>query len=170
MEWKFNPTDYEDSVYDLIPEGDYRVRIEEATEKVSRSGKDMVELKLSVSGYDSKVWYHLVFDSTSERGVKLTNQKLGSIYESFGIEAGSQEVSDWEGKTGGAKIRNKPDNNNEMRAEVHYFLTRKKVDALPQWQEGSAGKPATPQPQDSGFGDFNPQPFDLDAPASDMPF
>lgn len=169
-DWKYNPEDYNPDSYTLIPPGEYRVRIEDADERVSQTGKTMFRLTLKVSGYNSLVWYYLVFDSTDEEARKRTNQRLGSIYDSFNIPKGNINPYDWKGKTGGAKIRNKPDNNNEMRAEVHYFLTRKKVDALPAWQEGSTGKPATAQVQDTGFGDFNPQPFDPDAHDSGLPF
>ena len=144
-DWKYNPENYNPNGFTLIPEGNYRVRIETAENKVSRSGKDMIKLTLSVSGYNSKIWFYLVFDSSSEQMRQMTDQRLGSIYDSFGITGGSMDVYDWEGKTGGAHIRHRPDQNGDMRAEVSYFLTRSKVETLPAWREGSkAPEPTAP--------------------------
>ena len=134
--WKYNPENYNASGFGLIPEGNYRVRIESALEKTSRSGKDMIELTLAVSGYNSKIWYYLVFDSSSEQMTQMTDQRLGSIYDSFRIEPGDFNMDNWEGQTGGAHIRQRADDSGTMRSEVSYFLSHKKVDALPEWIEG----------------------------------
>lgn len=159
-DWKYNPDDYNPNGFGLIPVGDYRVRIDTAENKVSRSGKDMIKLTLSVSGYDTKVWFYLVFDSSSEKLRQMTNQKLGSIYDSFGINSGSTDVYDWEGKTGGAHIRHRPDQDGDMRAEVSYFLTRKKVDALPAWRSGSSAPgPETSTATDDFGGNIDDVPF-----------
>ena len=133
--WKYNPEDYHENGFGLIPEGSYRVRIESALEKTSRTGKEMVEITLAVSGYSSKIWYYLVFDSSNERMTQMTNQRLGSIYDSFDIERGDLNFDNWEGKTGGARIRQRADNNGSMRNEVSYFMSRKKVAELPAWIE-----------------------------------
>ena len=149
-DWKYNPENYNPNGFTLIPEGNYRVRIDTAENKVSRSGKDMIKLTLSVSGNDSKIWFYLVFDSSSEQMRQMTDQRLGSIYDSFGITSGSMDVYDWEGKTGGAHIRHRPNQNGDMRAEVSYFLTRSKVDALPAWREGSKAPEATAPTEEFG--------------------
>lgn len=134
--WEYNSDEYNSDGYGLIPQGEYRVRIDSVEEKVSRTGKDMYVLMLSVSGQNVRVWDWVVFDSSSEEARKRTNQKLGSIFDSFNIPKGDMNIYDWKGKTGGAKIRHKPDLQGEMRAAISYFLPRKKVDALPAWQEG----------------------------------
>ena len=134
-DWKYNPNNYNENGFGLIPEGNYRVRIESAEEKVSRSGKDMIELTLAVSGQNQKLWFYLVFDNSSERMIQYTDQRLGSIYSSFNIEPGNLNTYDWEGKTGGARIRQRADASGNMRSEVYYFLPRQKVDELPVWIE-----------------------------------
>ena len=139
-DWKYNPENYNSNGYTLIPEGNYRVRIEEAEERTSQSGKAMIKLTLSVSGYTSKVWKYIVLDSSSAEATRRTDQWLGSIYDSFRIESGSLNVYDWEGKTGGARIRHRPDQNGDLRCEVHYFLPRRKVEELPEWQDGTSGQ------------------------------
>ncbi len=156
--WKYNPENYNESGFGLIPEGNYRVRIESALEKTSRSGKDMVELTLAVSGYNTKIWFYLVFDSSNAQMTQMTDQRLGSIFNSFNIEPGNFDFDSWEGKTGGARIRQRADNTGTMRSEVSYFLPRTKVDALPAWIEGRGGSAQTAV-QDAAISDevINPE-------------
>ena len=135
IDWKYNPANYEPESYGVIPAGDYRVRIEEAAEKISQSGKEMIRLKLKVNGYNIPLWHYVVFDSSTEESRKRTDQRLGSIYESFKIERGNLEVRDWVGKDGGVRIRNRTDSNGELRSEVHYVLSGKRTSELPAWQE-----------------------------------
>lgn len=153
--WKYNPGNYNEDGFALIPAGDYRVRIDSAEETESRSGKDMIKLTLSVSGQSTKLWFYLVFDSSNEQAIRYTDQRLGSIFNSFNIEPGNMNTYDWEGKTGGARVRQRTDPNGSLRSEVYYFLPRKRVDELPAWIEGKGETPAS-QPADSStesFGD-----------------
>lgn len=141
IDWKYNPENYETKSYELIPAGDYPVEIEEAAEQVSQSGKDMIRLKLKVKGYNTPLWYYMVFDNSTEEMRKRTDQRLGAIYESFEIERGNVNVDDWKGKRGGVRVKHRADNKGEMRSEVHYFLGRKKVKTLPAWEdEGTQAK------------------------------
>ena len=154
--WKYNPGNYNEDGFSLIPAGDYRVRIDTAEETESRSGKDMIKLTLSVSGQNTKLWFYLVFDNSSEQAIQNTDQRLGSIFNSFNIEPGNLNTYDWEGKTGGARIRQRTDPNGNLRSEVHFFLPRKKVDELPAWIEGKgapgSGQTAKPAADDFGSG------------------
>ena len=167
IDWKFNPKNYESDSYGLIPAGDYRVRIEEAKEQVSQSGKDMIRLRLKVNGYSIPLWHYVVFDNSTEETRKRTDQRLGSIYESFQIERGNVNPKDWEGKTGGARIKNRTDKDGETRSEVHYFLSRKKVNGLPAWEGESAEESA----QES-YGNFDLGAYDVTASETDseVPF
>ena len=134
MLWDYNPDDFKEINYGIIPEGKYRVRIEKAEEQTSHnSGKPMIKLTLSVSGYDSKLWKFIVLDATDEESIKKTNQRLGTIFNSFAITPGNMNLSDWEGKSGGAFIRHGKNAQNKERAEIAYFLYRNEVDALPPW-------------------------------------
>ncbi len=85
---KYNPNDYNEDKYSLIPEGDYRVRIENAEEATSHANNNMIKLTLAISGYSSKLWYYLVLNDNSPEEIKKTNKKLGKIFESFGIAEG----------------------------------------------------------------------------------
>ena len=150
------------------------MRIEDCEEKLTQTGKDMYKLTLSVSGYSAHIWYYLVFDSTDEKSRKYTDQKLGSIFDSFNIPKGNLNPSDWKGRTGGARIKNNT-YKGEMRAELHYFLKRKKVDELPAWKEGSTASTAQSVPtSDFSTEDFSPQAYDTEKgftdSSGDIPF
>ena len=136
LEWTYNPEDFREENYGLIPEGKHRVRIEDAQEKVSRSsGRDMIELTLSVSGYSSKLWSYQVLDRSDREHERQTNQRLGTIYNSFNIPHGELDLSHWIGHSGGAMIRHRKRDDGTERAEIAYFLYRKEVEKLPDWHE-----------------------------------
>ena len=82
-----------------------------------------------------KVIYRFLVTSTPQF-IQWTNNKLGRIYDSFDIPAGSMDTSEWEGKVGGALIDNETDNNGTLRARLKYFLKREEVLTLPFWNEG----------------------------------
>ncbi len=135
INWKFNPNDYNPDRFELVPPGKYRVRIEEAEEQTSKSGYQMIKMVLKVSGYNSRVWYHMVFMSDTPDRMRITNDNLGRIFDSFNIPQGNFNLQDWKGKVGAADIKNEPDNKGSMRATVNYFIQRSKQDDLPAWQE-----------------------------------
>lgn len=131
IQWNFNEKDYEESNFSIIPVGDFRVRIANAEEKKSQNGNDMVVLTLDVSGHSSSLWYYLVFMPDNPQ---MTNQKLGQIFDSFGITPGDMNIKNWLGKVGGARVKHEK-YNGEDTAKVAYFLSRAKVDKLPAWQD-----------------------------------
>ena len=155
MLWdKYNPEDYRKNEFPLIPEGDYRVRIEDAEETTSHAGNNMIKLTLAVSGYNSKIWYYIVLKDNTQEDVEKTNWRLGRIFESFNIVEGNMFLSDWRGCVGGARIKHSEDVNGKEQAVIQYFLYRDKVNNLPAWQEKS--------PQ----GNINPDMMDFDDSSS----
>ena len=135
IDWKFNPENYNENGYQLIPPGKYRVRIENAEEKMSRTNKPMIKMTLKVSGYNSNVWNYMVFDNSKPEAIQRTDNNLGRIYDSFGIPQGNLNLQDWKGKVGAVEIANELDNKQTMRAVVKWFLRRNEQDNLPPWQE-----------------------------------
>lgn len=136
MAWNYDPTQYEDYDFPMIPEGDHRVRIEEATEKTFRSGNSGYELVLAVSGYHSKLWYYLVLDPSDP---KATNQRIGTLFHCFGItDTNMDHYKAWAGHVGGARVKHE-EYNGETQAKVRYLLRRSKQDSLPPWQEPGSG-------------------------------
>lgn len=140
LNWRYNPANYNAEGYQLVPPGQYRVRIEDAEEKTSKTGKPMVKMTLKVSGYNGNIWNYMVLDSTSAEAVARTDDKLGRIYDSFNIPQGSMNLEEWKGKVGAAEIKNEPDNKGTMRAVVNWFIRRNEQDSLPAWQEHPLAK------------------------------
>ena len=129
----YNQADFNENLYTLIPEGPHRVRIEEAKETVSHSGKDMIVLTLAVSGYNSKLWGYIILDDASPEAVKKTNQALGTVFNSFNIPHGDFELDHWIGKVGGVMVNHRETVGGNKRANVRFFLYRNQVDKLPAW-------------------------------------
>ena len=80
IDWKYNPDNYNAEGYQLVPPGKYHVRIEDAEEMVSRTGKDMIRLRLKVSGYDSNIWHYMVFDKSSPEDNKGTMRAVVQFF------------------------------------------------------------------------------------------
>lgn len=135
ISWNFNAEDYQENDFAPIPAGDHRVRIAKAEEAKSKNGSDMVVLTLDVSGHSSSLWYYLVFMPSNPQ---MTNQKLGQIFESFGITPGDMNLNNWVGKVGAARVKHEA-YNGEQTAKVSYFLTKKKQETMSEWKE-PAGK------------------------------
>ena len=154
ISWNFNADDYQENNYQVIPVGDHRVRIANVEETKSKNDNDMFVLTLDVSGHSSSLWYYLVFMPDNPQ---MTNQKLGQIYDSFGIAPGDMNKSNWIGKVGGARVKHEQ-YNGEPSAKVNYFLSRSKVDKLPAWQDAHGKASVT------GGGNFD------EVKADDLPF
>ena len=140
IEWRFNPENYKPNGYELVPPGDYRVRIENAEEQTSKTGKPMIKMTLKVSGYEGNIWNYMVFDNSTPETHRRTDNNLGRIFDSFGIAQGDMNLENWKGKIGAATIKNEPDNKGTMRAVVSWFIQREKQDSLPMWQEHRAAQ------------------------------
>ena len=131
VNWNFNAADYEEQSFKPIPAGDHRVRIASAEEKISGNGNQMIVLTLDVSGYSSKIWHNLTLLTSNP---KFTNQKLGELWNSFGIQQGDFNLNNWKGKVGAAKVKHE-DYQGEPTAKVAYFISKERQDKLTLWQE-----------------------------------
>ena len=147
IQWNFSSEDYQEKSFTPIPVGDHRVRIASAEEQTSGNGRQMIKLTLDVSGYSSTIWHYIVFMPDNQ---KLTNQKLGEVFNSFGIPQGNFNLQSWVGKVGAAKVKHE-DYNGEPNAKIAYFINKDRQDKLPAWQEptkSSGGFEAIPTPTD----------------------
>ncbi len=138
ISWNFCASDYTENNFQPIPIGDHRVRIAAAEEQTSSSGNQMIKLTLDVSGYSSTIWHYIVFMNDNPQ---MTNQRLGELWDSFGMPQGNFNLASWVGKVGAARIKHDTYEGN-IKPKVSYFLARSKQDKLPPWKEG-AGKQAT---------------------------
>lgn len=135
MAWTFNPNEYEESSFSIIPVGDHRVRINDVISKNSKAGNEMYEITLDVSGHGSKLWFYLVIDPTDS---KKTNQRIGSFFDSFGItDYNLANYIRWKGKVGAVRVVHE-EYNGEQQAKVRFCLSRKNQDKLPPANFGNA--------------------------------
>lgn len=140
--WTFDPSMYQEQDFSIIPAGDHRVRIMDVEEKVSRTGNEMYEITLAVNGYNSKLWFYLVLD-TSDR--QKTMNRIGDFFDSFGItERNLGSGKQWIGKVGAVRVKHE-DYNGNTSAKVAYVIKRKNQDKLEPWKNvGGAAAPAAP--------------------------
>lgn len=128
MNWKFNRNNYtpdaEMSTFEPVPEGDYRVKIEAVTESKSKKGNDMITILLVPEGYEAtKLNYFLVF-LPDKPGI--TDQNLGAIWDSFGIQEGNFSFASWVGKVGAAKIEDDLKDSGKIFSKVARFHSKAK--------------------------------------------
>jgi hypothetical protein len=133
INWNFNANDYEEQSFKPIPAGDHRVRIASAEEQTSNAGNQMIKLVLEVSGHNSTIWHFIVFMPDNQ---KITNQKLGEMWNSFGIPQGNFSLSSWVGKVGAARVKHE-ERNGEVSAKIAYFLNKDKQSKMAAWVEPS---------------------------------
>ena len=137
--WNFNPAEYEENSFTLIPAGDHRVRINDVVAKHFSSGNNGFEITLDVSGHGGKLWYYLVLDPGD---TKKTNQRIGSFFNSFGItDYDMGHYQGWKGKIGAVRVRHE-EYNGEQKAKVAFCLAKRNQDKLAPWKEISSGNPA----------------------------
>jgi hypothetical protein len=126
--WTFDPSQYEERRFELIPVGDYRARVKDVTEKTFRSGNAGYEITMEINGYNSQVWFYLVLDKNDP---KKTTQRIGDFFNSFGIADHSMgSGKQWIGKVGAVRVVHEEYNGNTQ-AKVAYVLNRKNQDKLP---------------------------------------
>lgn len=136
--WKFDPTQYKEASYELIPVGDYRARIADVAEKKFSSGNEGYEITLEINGYKSKVWMYLVLDPAN---AEKTNQRIGDFFNSFGITNPAMGTGkQWVGMVGAVRIKHDEYNGNTS-AKVAYTINRKRQDNLAPWKNGGSAAP-----------------------------
>ena len=130
--WNFNAEEVEERDFAPIPVGNHRIRIADIEEEISRNGNDMWKFTFEVSGYNSKLFWYLVFMPDN---AKMTNTNLSNLYDSFGIKRGDMNYQSWIGKVGACRVKHE-EYNGEKQAKIHYLLTnQKQIANLPPWKD-----------------------------------
>ena len=146
--WTFDPSQYKEQNFALIPVGDYRVRIADVVEKTFKSGNAGYEITLEVNGFNSKVWFYLILDASNPQ---QTNQRIGDFFNSFGITNPAMGTGkQWVGAVGAVRIKHE-EYNGENTAKVAYCIARSRQEKLAPWKNtnnsGATVAQATPQPK-----------------------
>ena len=140
--WTYDPSQYQEKNFEIIPVGDYRARIADVVEKTFSSGNQGYEITLDINGKASKVWFYLVLDPSNPQ---QTNQRIGDFFNSFGITNPAMGTGkQWIGAVGAVRIKHDEYNGNKT-AKVAYVINRNRQDNLPAWQNPT-GATATAAP------------------------
>ena len=135
INWNFDPSQYEEKSFDIIPAGDYRARIADVVVKTFSTGNSGYEITLDINGYNSKMWMILVLDPSN---VAQTNQRIGDFFNSFGITNHAMgSGKQWIGAVGAVRVKHEL-YEGQNRAKVAYCIARNRQDKLPQWVGGTA--------------------------------
>lgn len=144
MAWNFQRTERQ---FEQIPAGDHRVIIDSAEKAVSKSGNEMLVIKLKVSGFPSMLWNYIVFMPEKP---EITNQKLTQLFDSFAIEDGNFNLASWIGKSGAVHVKI----DDSGRSVVSYYIHKKKQGNLPPWKNATPTQQTASAPV-SGFTPVN---------------
>lgn len=137
--WSFDPSQYQEKTFEIIPAGDYRARIFDVVERTFSSGNEGYEITLEVSGQTSKLWFYLVLDPSN---VARTNQRIGEFFDSFGITNPAMGSGrQWIGAVGAIRVKHEQYNGNNT-AKVAYCIAKNRQDKLPAWAGNSAAPAA----------------------------
>lgn len=141
MAWEFKRE--ESTGFELIPVGDYRIRIKSAEMAVSKSGKNMIVLQFEVSGHTSILYHYIVFMPDKP---EITNRMLTQFYDSFkDIPEGDNHIANWVGKVGACHVKHE-EYNGSPQAKIHYFIKAEKQNELPAWEEPMLGGNSSSMP------------------------
>lgn len=139
--WTYDPSQYQEKNFEIIPAGDYRARIADVVEKTFKSGNQGYEITLDINGYNSKVWFYIVLDPSN---VARTNQSIGDFFNSFGITNPAMGTGkQWIGTVGAVRIKHEEYNGNTS-AKVSYCIARNRQDKLAPWKNTGSVVNSTP--------------------------
>jgi hypothetical protein len=139
--WNFDPSQYQEKNFDIIPVGDYRARISDVVAKTFNSGNPGYEITLDINGHNSKLWMILVLDKSN---VAQTNQRIGDFFNSFGITNTAMGTGkQWVGSVGAVRIKHEQYEGKNT-AKVAYCINRARQDKLPAWKNPTTATQATP--------------------------
>ena len=139
-QWTYDPSQYQEKNFEIIPVGDYRARIADVAEKTFKSGNQGYEITLDINGYNAKAWFYLVLDPSN---AAMTNQRIGDFFNSFGITNPAMGTGkQWIGSVGAVRIKHE-DYQGNTTAKVAYCIAKARQDKLPAWKNGGASPTAT---------------------------
>lgn len=156
VNWTYDPSQYEEKSFEIIPVGDYRARIIDVAAKRFKSGNEGYEITLEINGYNSKLWFYLVLDASEPA---KTNQRIGDFFNSFGITNPAMGTGkQWIGAVGAVRVRHEEYMGKDA-AKVAFCISRSNQEKLAPWKNNAGGSSAaTAAPIDISPNDL---PFDI---------
>ncbi len=140
--WTYDPSQYQERTFELIPAGDYRARVSDVVEKTFKSENSGYEITMDINGFNSHLWLYLVLDPSNPA---RTNQSIGDFFDSFGITSPAMGTGkQWIGAAGAVRVKHEEYQGN-MTAKIAYCISRNRQDNLPAWK-ATGGKTAAPAP------------------------
>lgn len=122
----------EEQTFEVLPEGDYRVRIASAEKAQSKAGNDMLVLQFDVSGHKQMLWHYIVFMKDRP---EITNRMLTQFFDSFkDIKDGDFNIQNWVGKVGACRVKHE-EYQGSPSAKIKFFIKADRQSDLPPWQE-----------------------------------
>lgn len=106
----------------VLADGDYRVEIISAEERVSQAGNPMIVLSVRPNGSNIKISHYIVKN-------QWFNKNATQLFDSFNIECGDFNLMTWVGAVGAAHIVK--DDSGYMK--IKWFICKDKQEALPAW-------------------------------------
>ena len=150
MAWEYKREE-SNSEFQVIPEGEYRIRIKSADKAVSKSGNDMLKLTFEVSGYNSLLFHYIVFMADRP---EITNRMLTQFFDSFkDIPEGEFDTNKWIGKVGACKVKHE-EYNGKQSAKIHYFINANNQGSIPAWKEPTNNTTASTSNTTGGYADI----------------
>ena len=144
--WNYNPSEFTARNFELIPEGDHRVRISNVQEKIFSTGNEGFEITLDVPGHAGKLWYYLTLNPMDPL---KTNQRIGMFFDSFAIhDFDLNHYADWIGKDGAVRVKHNLYNGN-ISANVIFCLSRSQQKKFPDFCGYASTKQIDSKPQNS---------------------
>ncbi len=114
-----------------VKPGEYMAKIASITERQSKSGKPMLELKLRLEN-GGLVSYFLVDDQSDAEACIRTNQRITKFFDCFRIKRGNFNIRQWQGAKGRVKLDyGRPSNDGSVYIEVKNLILPSK-DAITQ--------------------------------------
>lgn len=143
MAWNFQR---EETHFEPLPEGKYRIRIKDADKAISKNGNDMLVLQFEVSGSQKILYHYIVFMVDKP---DITNRMLTQFFDSFkDIPEGDFNMANWIGKVGACRIKHDEYQGN-LKERISYFIAADKQDDLPPWKNPDGKTP--PVTDENGF-------------------
>ena len=132
INWNYNADDYTATNTKLLDEGEYRVRIINATETVAKNGTEGIEILFQVKGYSNKLRYYIWYN---REHAARTNQLLGELFDSFEILPKEQKACEnWIGKRGAVYVIHDVYKGRKI-AKAAFCLSREQQAKLPAWED-----------------------------------